>query len=228
MERIKILVVGSGKLATAILTSELSFQTCEVLKWETQYKTLQDKAIIVHAGSGRQLEECFEFCTRTKSVFIELSTGLETETMNPEFPLIICPNTSILILKTLNMLKKAGWYFENYNITITESHQSAKITEPGTAYAFARALKFPTGNIVSIRDREVQRTETRIPVEYLDKHAYHKIVIQDGNDEVTIETKVLGHDSYAKGVKKIIDSVLNYKLENKKYMIYDLIDNDML
>lgn len=116
MERMKIFVVGSGKLANAILTSNLSFQSCEILKWKTQYQTLNEKAIIVHAGSGRQLKECFEFCVRTKSLFIELSTGLETEKMRPNFPLIICPNTSILLLKTLNIIKVNGRYFESYKI----------------------------------------------------------------------------------------------------------------
>jgi Dihydrodipicolinate reductase len=228
MERMKIFIIGSGKLANAILTSNLSLQSCEILKWESQHQALNEKAIIVHAGSGRQLKECFEFCTRTKSVFIELSTGLETEKMKPDFPLIICPNTSILLLKTLNIIKVNGKYFENYAISITESHQSTKKTEPGTAYAFANSLKFPLDKIVSIRDPEIQQNKIGIPKEYLDKHAYHKIVIKDGSDEVTIETKVLGHDSYANGVKTIIETVLKYSLENKKYTIFDLIDNNML
>ena len=224
----RIYVVGSGKLANAILNADLSFQTAEILQWETRYQTLNEKAILVHAGSGRQLRECFEFCERTGSVFIELSTGLETETIEPGFPLIICPNTSILLLKTLHMIKATGRHFEKYEISITESHQSAKTTEPGTAYAFANALKFPIGKIVSIRDPEVQRTEIGIPSAYLGKHAYHKIVIKDGNDEVTIETKVLGHDSYATGVKAIIEMVLNCRLENKRQTILDLIDGGML
>ncbi len=224
----KIFIAGSGKLANAILTSGLSIQSCEILKWETPDLTLNEKGIIVHAGSGRQLKECFEFCERTKSLFIELSTGLETETMNPDFPLIICPNTSILLLKTLSILNSFGRYFENYEISITESHQSTKKTEPGTAYAIAKSLKFPRAKIVSIRDPEIQQNKIGIPKEYLDKHAYHKIVIKDGSDEVTLETKVLGHDSYANGIKTIIETVLKYRLENKKYTILDLIDQNML
>lgn len=224
----KIFVVGSGKLANALLTSDLSFQSCEILKWESQYQTLNEKAIIVHAGSGRQLKECFEFCVRTKSPFIDLSTGLETGKMKPDFPLIICPNTSILLLKTLNIIKTNGRYFENYKISITESHQSTKKTEPGTAYAFANSLKFPPDKIISIRDPEIQQNKIGIPKEFLDRHAYHKIVIKDGSDEVTIETKVLGHDSYANGVKTIVEMVLKYGLENKRYTVLDLIDNNML
>jgi len=224
----KVFVIGSGKLAHAILNMEISFQHDEILKWETHHQFLHEKAILIHAGSGRQLSECFEFCTKTKSVLIELSTGLETETMNPEFPLIICPNTSILVLKTLNMLKASGRYFAEYKISITESHQSTKITEPGTAFAFAAALNSPPDNIVSVRNQAIQQTEIGIPEAYLDKHAYHKIVIVDGNDEVTIETKVLGHDSYAKGVEAIIGAVLNFGFESKRYTILDLIEKNLL
>ncbi|MGQ8338980.1 dihydrodipicolinate reductase C-terminal domain-containing protein [Sunxiuqinia sp. A32] len=224
----KIVVVGSGKLANAILTSNLSLQSCEIIKWDSVHQSLNEKAIIVHAGSGRQLEECFTFCSRTKSVFIELSTGLGTENTTTDFPLIVCPNTSILVLKALLMLKANAGLFENYDISIIESHQSTKITEAGTAYAFANALKFPPDKIVSIRNPEIQQQNVGIPKEYLDKHAYHKIVIKDGDDEIVIETKVLGHNSYAAGVEKIIKMVLNTNLESKIYTILDLIENNML
>ncbi len=227
MENMKVFVVGSGKLANAILKSNLSFQTGEILKWESDDQTSSKKAILVHAGSGRQLKECFEFCERTKSPFIELSTGLETEKMNPDFPLIICPNTSVLLLKTLNMLNVNGRHFENYQISITESHQASKKTEAGTAIAFANALHFSTEQIVSIRNPDVQLNKIGIPEAYLDKHAYHKIVIQDGNDEITIETKVLGHDSYANGVKTILEIVEKSSLDNKRYSILDLIGNKL-
>lgn len=213
-------------MSNTLLTAGLSIQSCEILKWEVQYQSLNEKAIIVHAGSGRQLKECFEFCTRTRSIFIELSTGLETEKMEPDFPLVICPNTSILLLKTLKMIKINGNYFENYKISITESHQSTKRTPPGTAYAFAHSLKFPPDQIVSIRDPEIQRNKIGIPEVYMDKHAYHKIVIQNGSDEIAIETKVMGHGSYANGVKVIIETVLKGTLESKRYAILDLIDTD--
>jgi len=224
----KILLVGSGKLAKAILQSNLSIPSCEMIAWESSFQNSNEKAIIVHAGSGRQLQECFAFCERTGSVFIELSTGLETEKMHPQFPLIICPNTSILLLKTLAMIKAQGSSFEHYDISITESHQSTKTTEPGTAYAFAQSLQVPLDKIVSIRDPKVQEQEIGIPKEYLTKHAYHKIVISDGNDQVSIETKVLGHDSYAKGVKAIVEAVVQNRFENRKYSIFDLIDNKFL
>lgn len=219
----KIFVVGSGKLAQAILNSNLQLPFGEILQWELHYNTLHEKAIIVHAGSGRQLQETIEFCKRTKSIFIELSTGLETEKIEPEFPLIICPNTSIVLLKTLYMLQANGTLFQNYSIAITESHQSTKKTEPGTAFAFADSLQVPHNKIVSIREPKVQQNNIGIPQEYVDKHAYHKIVISDENDELTIETKVLGHNSYARGVKSILETIMKHDLENKRYSIVDLL-----
>ena len=223
----KIYIVGSGKLANAIRSSELSFHSCEIAKWEAAHN-LNEKTILVHAGSGRQLKECIEFCKRTDSTFIELSTGLETEKMNPNFTLIVCPNTSILVLKALSIMKQFGNYFENDKISILESHQSSKKSEPGTAFNFAHSLKFPVNQIRSIRDPETQLNEIGIPNEFLDKHAFHKIVIEDGLDQLTIETKVLGHDSYANGLKKIIDAVLKSPLEKRRYSVLELIDKNML
>ena len=227
MEIAQIFVIGSGKLANAILGSNLIFNSIKVERWEPKYKELENKAIIVHAGSGRQLDECLEYCTKTKSILIELSTGLDTEKIGANFPLVICPNTSILLLKTIRMLKLFGSNFENYDISIVESHQATKSTEPGTAYNFANFLKVKHDEITSIRDAQTQ-LKIGIPKEFLERHAYHKIVIKDFHDEVSIETKVLGHNSYVDGVRKIIETCIKHKLENKKYTVLDLIEEGIL
>jgi len=126
------------------------------------------------------------------------------------------------------MLRAHGRSFAGYSITLTESHQAAKTSEAATALAFADALNFPPAKIHSIRDASIQQYNLEIPVEYLDRHAYHYIVIHDGTDEVTIQTKVLGHQSYARGVKAIVEAVMGYQLENKRYQVLDLIDLHML
>jgi len=220
----KVYIVGSGKLARAILQANIKIESCEIAEWDPEQVTSEETAILVHAGSGRQLQECSEFCTRTKSVLIELSTGLETETMQPDFPLIVCANTSILVLKTMQMLKISGKALGQYEVSITESHQATKTTEPGTAFSFADSLRYPTDKIESIRDPEIQKNIIGIPETYVGKHAYHKIVIKDGHDQISIETKVLGHNSYAKGTKAIIEAVLKLNLECKRYSALDLID----
>lgn len=89
-------------------------------------------------------------------------------------------------------------------------------------------MKFPVDKIRSVREPAIQLTEIGIPSEYLSKHAYHQIVIKDGNDEAVIETKVLGHDFYSRGLKKIIDVVLQQNLEKKKYSVLDLIEIALL
>lgn len=224
----KIFVAGSGKLANAILNANLQFDSCEILKWESRFQDLNEKAVVVHAGSGRQLPECLVFCERTTSVLVELSTGLVTESLEPVFPLIICPNTSVLVLKMLHLLGIGGRALAQYSISITESHQASKTTEPGTAYSFARSLEVPIENIQSIRSPDIQSNTIGIPTEYIGKHAYHKIVISDGSDQITIETKVLGHESYAQGVKKIISAVLKHPLECRRYSVMDLVANGLL
>ena len=219
----KVFVVGSGKLASAILSAKSTFQNCELIPWESAFAQASEKAFILHCGSGRQIAECIMFCQRTGSAFIELSTGLDTEHLTPDFPLVICPNTSMLMLKTMSMLEQFGKHFQDYKISITESHQSAKQTEPGTAFHIASSLRFPVEKIISVRDQETQSAEIGIPDGFLDKHAYHKIVIRDGNDALTIETKVLGHTSYAAGVRQIVDLILNKKLENRRYNVLELV-----
>jgi len=225
----QILIVGTGKLANTILLSNLALPDCQIVEWNSfNQNEFNDRAIVVHAGSGRQLDECLEFCRRTNSVFIELSTGLPTEVMSPEFTLIICPNTSILLLKTLNMLKQFGKYFSGEKVSIVESHQESKKSAPGTAYNFAEFLSYPVEEIKSVRDTEVQRGELGIPDEFLAKHAYHRITIGEEHEQITIETKVLGHDSYATGVQKIISAALQHTLEKRRYSVLDLIDLKIL
>ena len=82
--------------------------------------------------------------------------------------------------------------------------------------------------ITSIRNPDIQLNEVGIPEAYLNKHAYHRIEIKDGNDKITLETKVLGHDSYAKGVKAIIEAISKTNLENKRYTVLDLIDGGLV
>ena len=224
----KIFVAGAGKLANAILDADLTFPSCEVMRWNERCSVSPEKGLVVHAGSGRQLEDIVNYCSSTKSVLIELSTGLSTEHLKADFPLVLCPNTSILVLKTLQMIKAYGDSFSNFELSLLESHQSAKKTEPGTAYAIADSLKLPHEKILSVRNPDIQAQQLHIPLEFLDKHAYHRLVIKDGDDEVTIETKVLGHASYASGVKKMIDCLLTHQLDNGTYTIFDLIDRNLL
>ena len=56
-----------------------------------------------------------------------------------------------------------------------------------------------------------------IPLEYLSRHAYHKISIGDSNVRVTFETKVFGHAPSAAGLAEIIGALTKRRLENRVY-----------
>lgn len=218
----KILVVGSGKLARALLTTDLSLESSQVLRWNYSTRDVE-KSIVIHAGSGRELDECIEFCERTNSLLVELSTGLYTETLTPNFTLIVCPNTSLLTLSVLRFASELGKEIKNCTVSITESHQVSKTSAPGTAFSFAHFLGLPTNQVKSIRDEQLQAAEIGIPKEYLDKHAYHKIRIKGEGEEIVIETKVLGHASYVHGVKRIIELILKRRnWEKRKYSVLEL------
>lgn len=225
MKRAKIIIVGSGKLANAVYEALSSRNEPLVTRWESVAAPSKQKAILVHAGSGRQLHDVFAFCHTTGSVFVELSTGTETLGKEFTFPVVICSNTSILLVKFLSMWKHFGDLSGNCHISILESHQANKKSLPGTAVEMAKSIGFPTEEIRSIREPEIQSAQLGIPEEFLSKHAYHKIRISDGSVSIQVETKVLGHDSYAEGVQRIISAIKKVQLEKRKHQITEFAEN---
>lgn len=217
----KIIIVGSGKLAKK-LHKGLPKYGVTVIPWSDKI-SISDSSIIIHAGSGRQLDEVFLFCKKSRSILVELSTGTHIDRAPSGFPVIICPNTSLLTLKFMKILKENGFLFHGYKKQIVESHQSSKKSVPGTAYKYAEYLNMPFRNIKSIRDKKTQKEKLTVSERYLDLHAYHKIIIGDKNEKLEIKTQVLGHSSYLEGVYRIIQIVLEKDLKNKTYSIVDLI-----
>src|SRR5688572_18836321 len=174
----QVLVVGTGKLATELLNS------LRVTPWAERSPT-KDKSIVVHAGSGRDLEDVISYCRETHSTLVELATGSEIESARLDFPAVICPNTNILMLKFMSMLAKSGHLFSGYKIKLTESHQAPKTSTPGTAIAMAHALGLKDSDVVSVRDAQQQRTALQIPDAHLARHAFHQVVIEDGACSIT-------------------------------------------
>ena len=56
-------------------------------------------AIIVHAGSCRELNAVVAYCQASNSTLVELATGSDAATASPGFPVVLCPNTNSLMLK---------------------------------------------------------------------------------------------------------------------------------
>jgi len=151
----KIIIVGNGKLSKS-LTKGLAIRY-SIAKWDDYDKSLNAKNIVIHTGSGRQLNECVGYCNRTNSILLELSTGTSINNYDIQCPVIVCPNTTIPILKLMYIINKYGKMFRKYKIKITESHQKNKNTIAGTAVDIARSLEVPITEIKSLRDIDVQK-----------------------------------------------------------------------
>ncbi|MBS1157995.1 MAG: hypothetical protein H6R15_414 [Proteobacteria bacterium] len=219
-----VIVVGTGKLARELLSELPKALSSKVIAWSDAAKA-EGTTVVVHAGSGRELEDAIAYCQKTGSVLIELATGSVIENRKLNFPVVVCPNTNILMLKFLAMLAASGHYFKDYKVRVIESHQAGKSSVPGTAVALAQSLGLPSEKILSIRDPEEQRDTLKIPPEYLARHAYHRIEIEDAVGSIALETRVFGPAPYASGLAQIISALRANKLENRRYNIVEFIEN---
>lgn len=218
-----IIIVGTGKLATELLRLLPTNEECQVVAWGKQAPDV-GPSIVVHAGSGRELGAAIAYCEATHSPLIELSTGSAVESAQYPFPVVVCPNVNVLMLKFMSMLQRSGHLFRNHHITLTESHQASKTSVPGTAVNLAQSLGVGAGDIHSVRDVDVQRADLQIPEANLGRHAFHRIVIQDGECSLQLETRVYGESAYADGVARIVAAVRAHALEDRVYSVMELVD----
>ncbi|MBY4693035.1 dihydrodipicolinate reductase [Burkholderia latens] len=234
----QVFIVGTGKLATELLGSHrLDPATFRVTPWpgtvtdEAAHRGADSgdaRAIVVHAGSGRELPAAIEFCRATGSPLVELSTGSALEAGPHGFPVVLCPNTNILMLKFMTMLETSGHLFLDCRISVTESHQASKTSVPGTAVGIGHSLGVPAHDIRSVRDPAEQRDTLQIPDDQLGRHAFHRIRIEDGACSLQFESRVYGAAPYADGVSRIVDAVRQRELEPRLYSIVEFIHNGWL
>jgi 4-hydroxy-tetrahydrodipicolinate reductase len=219
--KMNIFVVGSGKLAEELVSGLHGDHIKSVGRWSDLSSCHQDDVVIVHAGSGRELDAVYTFCSMNKKPLIELATSTNYDSFEPDFPVIVCPNTNVLMLKFMAMILRTGEVFKKYERTILESHQSAKTSEAGTARSLARSLGIDINKIESIRDPVTQENILGIPASHLGRHAFHRIQIKDDSAVITLESKVLGPAPYAAGLAEILRIVMTKKLEAR---VYDVLE----
>jgi 4-hydroxy-tetrahydrodipicolinate reductase len=223
----RIIVAGTGKLATELMNSDELRVANTVAPWSNVIDRTS-KSVLVHAGSGRELGSIASYCDQTQSTLIELSTGSKFEFEAMSFPLVICPNTNILMLKFMNLFEVSGHQFRGYDIEVFESHQAGKTSVAGTAVSIANSLEVKEKDIRSVRDANIQRTEFQIPESDLPRHAFHRIEIKDRSCGLRFESIVLGDAPYAAGVVKIIDVLRSRTLESRRYSVMDFVKNGWL
>lgn len=222
-----VVVVGAGKLATELLAVLPGLLSATVIAWEDGAMA-EAPCVVVHAGSGRELESVVSYCEKTGSTLIELATGSALANRTVDFPVVVCPNTNILMLKFMAMLATSGQHFKEYSVKVVESHQADKTSVPGTAVSIATSLGLPGEAIQSLRDPQEQRETFGIPPEYLSRHACHRIEIEDPVCKLSFETRVFGPAPYAEGVARIVSAARSNALENRRYDIMDFIETGWL
>ncbi|CAE6722801.1 dihydrodipicolinate reductase C-terminal domain-containing protein [Paraburkholderia nemoris] len=223
----QVIIAGAGKLATELLASHELNDNYHTISWADRKET-NSASIVVHAGSGRELPAVIAYCRSTKSTLIELSTGSDVEVEPFDFPVVLCANTNILMLKFMSMLETSGHLFRGYKVRLVESHQAAKTSVPGTALNIAQSIGQTANSIVSVRDPKIQCRELKIPDDQLTRHAFHQIRIEDGGSSLLLESRVYGTSPYADGVSRIIEVVCHNGLEHRLYSVMELVKNGWL
>jgi hypothetical protein len=227
LEKFTVLVVGHGKLAEELLQGLCGDTIARVARWEDRESMEGDPCMVVHAGSGSQLDDVIGFCSENGSILLQLSTGDSRFPGVIRFPVVVCLNVNMPMLYFMAMVKHASRYFKGLDIQISESHQASKRTKPGTAIYLANSLGVPESEIRSERDPKIQQEVLGIPSSSLGRHAVHRIVITNPEMELRMETRVLGKSAYASGLSKIIDMVTQSEMSPGIHDIVDLFINGM-
>jgi 4-hydroxy-tetrahydrodipicolinate reductase len=221
----KVIVVGNGKLADAILDNFSTFSDLHIERYDTEIDA-DSQTVFVHVGSGRQYEDSLSKAKSRGASYIQAATR-KTIKMNPpaeqQIRYITASNLDINIIKLMYWLKMGESLFENEKISIVESHQKEKTSRPGTALKFCEYLNIDEESIKSIREPEQQR---ELNIQNIDHHAFHRIQIGDEDSRIIIETRIEGALPYVKGLARIIDCLP--ELESGNYEIDDLLKHDLL
>ncbi len=197
-----ISVIGNGAFASSLIQfgneilAEQSKPGCVA-----PYPTTQPTCV-VHAGSGRQLDEALTLCRKHGIPLTHASTGITGDHDIAGIGYVEAPNLSLPIVKFMHLLELAGPLFASAKVSISESHQTTKTTVPGTAVFYANALGVSPSQIRSIRDPKEQLA-LGIPQETLDAHAVHWIHCEEFGAAISFTSEVFGRKTYAHGMLEV-------------------------
>lgn len=221
-----IYVAGSGRLADELLNSMVAPAHMSLVRWDSQ-ACVERPAIVIHAGSGREIEDIVRFCSYTGSTLIDAATTTCTLPEPCPFPYIECPNANLLMLRFIAMLKDWGHVFQNYAVSLLESHQQTKTSPPGTAFELARVLGVPCESVISIRE-PTQQALLGLAQEHLNRHAFHRIMISDPTGHIKIETSITGDAPYAAGLSTIVAAISSRPPSYGRHRVIDMVRDGLI
>ena len=156
-----------------------------------------------------------EFYCRCGLPFVMGTTGgdrqqLEETVVSSSIAAVIAPNMAKQIVGFQAMMEYAAdtfpELFRGYTLEIKESHQKGKADTSGTAKAMVRyfnklGVSFSEGQIIKMRDPDIQATQWGIPREHLAGHGWHTytLVSEDRTVRFEFTHNVNGREVYAKG-----------------------------
>ena len=123
---------------------------------------------------------------------------------------VIAPNMAKQIVGFQAMMEYAATtfpaLFDGYTLEVKESHQNGKADTSGTAKAMVTyfnqlGVPFSEGQIVKIRDPEIQQTQLGIGEAYLTGHGWHTytLISEDRTVRFEFTHNINGRDIYGRG-----------------------------
>jgi dihydrodipicolinate reductase len=230
MKTTPLIVVGSGKFAS-VFTEQLNafskLQGGPILAPQNLDSGMSGKitsGIVLHVGSGRQLQETIDFCQKHRLPLVQASSGLKPKLPSSlKFLFIDAPNLSLPIVRLLALLESFPRAFKEFNVQGTESHQSTKTTVPATAVRLNELLGGKPGTVKSIRNPKIQKTKFKVPKKHLSGHAIHQFSIKGQGAEITLGTRVLGRETYLYGLMAVAKYVIAHKPKPGQTSISELV-----
>jgi len=180
-----------------------------------------------------------DFYCENNLPFVMGTTGgnrnaLEQRVKDSNIVAVIAPNMAKQIVAFQAMMKYAAETFPNafreYELNITESHQSGKADTSGTAKAMLQyfnqlGIPFTKDQIKMIRDPSCQKN-MGVPEEYLGGHGWHKYTLNSREGDVlfSFTHNVNGRGVYAAGTLDAL-RFLDKKIKNVEHgKVYSMID----
>jgi dihydrodipicolinate reductase len=208
----RVAVVGRGKMAEEVRRICLQ-DSIEI----TPVDRLVAGDVVLHFGSGRELEPTLAACARAGVPLVQGSTSISL----PEplaCPVVEAPNLAMVVIQMMAALKPLAGHVK----AIRESHQAGKRDVSATARMFAQQLGFAEAKIESIRDR-AQQLACGVPPEFLDGHAYHWIEGERDGVQIAIALRVHGREAYARGALALAQILSGRRLEPRRHALQEML-----